>query len=71
MAPQKMITTSIKNTDNEIIAVRKCSEPEEKAKTIYKALGYVEKPFVRRKFVVPQMIRKKSQQQNNENFTDG
>ena len=54
ISPQKMVTTSVINTDNETISVRKCSEPEEKAKQIYDVLGYAHKPFIRKKSVVPQ-----------------
>ena len=54
-----MVTTSVINTDNETISVRKCSEPEEKAKQIYDVLGYTHKPFIRKKSVVPHETLKK------------
>jgi hypothetical protein len=37
---------------DEVINVRKCSDPEEKAKQIYDALNFKYVPFVRKKSVV-------------------
>ena len=36
------------------IVVRQCSEPTQKVSAIYQSLNYKEKPFSRKKFVVPQ-----------------
>jgi hypothetical protein len=52
MNTQKCVTTLAQNKADEIISVRKCSEPEEKAKQIYDALRYKYAPFVRKKSVV-------------------
>lgn len=60
MNTQKMVTTNLVNTDNEHISIRKCTSPEEKAQSIYKALNYDQKPFVRKKSVVPQSNLKKN-----------
>ena len=49
---QKAVTTSGQNTFNEIIHIRRCTEPNEKIKTLYQALGYKNYPFVKQKSVV-------------------
>lgn len=61
MNTQKMVTTNLVNTDDERISIRKCSTPEPKVQAIYKALGYEQKPFIRRKSVVPQNIPEKNE----------
>lgn len=48
MNTQKMVTTNLVNTDNERVSIRKCSSPEPKARIICKALGYEEKPFIKK-----------------------
>lgn len=60
MNTQKMVTTHLVNTDNEKISIRKCSTPEPKVQTIYMALGYEQKPFIRKKSVVPQSVTQKN-----------
>ena len=55
MNTQKMVTTHMVNTDEECVSIRKCSLPESKVRIIYKVLGYDEKPFIRKKSVVPQL----------------
>ena len=52
MNTQKIVTTSVENDKNQIIRIRKCSEPKEKAKLIYEALGYKHAPFLCKKSVV-------------------
>lgn len=52
MNTQKCVTTIAQNKSDEVISVRKCSEPEEKTKQIYDALNYKYAPFVRKKSVV-------------------
>lgn len=52
MNTQKCVTTTAQNKADEVISVRKCSEPEEKAKKIYDALNYKYAPFIRKKSVV-------------------
>jgi len=49
---QKVVSTYGKNIFEETIYVRRCTEPNEKVKTIYQALGYRNYPFVKRKSVV-------------------
>ena len=60
---QKVITTSGQNKDNEIIYVRRCTEPNEKVKQIYKALNYKNYPFTKRKSVVHKSELKKNKTQ--------
>ena len=49
---QKVITTCGYNKAEEEIKVRKCSEPEQKLKTILEALNIKKRPFVKLKSVV-------------------
>ena len=42
----------MENNKNQIVRIRKCSEPTEKVKLIYDALGYKHAPFIRKKSVV-------------------
>jgi Fe2+ transport system protein FeoA len=60
MNTQKMVTTHMVNTDEECVSIRKCSLPESKVRIIYKVLGYDEKPFIRKKSVVPQLNLEKN-----------
>jgi hypothetical protein len=50
---QKIVTTTSQNKDNELIYVRRCTEPNQNVKEIYTALNYKNYPFVKRKSVVP------------------
>jgi hypothetical protein len=52
MNTQKCVTTTAQNNKDEIISIRKCSEPEEKAKLIYDTLKFKYIPFIRKKSVV-------------------
>lgn len=52
MHTQKCVTTLAQNKAEEIISIRRCSEPEEKAKKIYDTLRYKYAPFIRKKSVV-------------------
>ena len=52
MNTQKCVTTLAQNKSDEIICIRKCSEPEDKAKKIYDTLNYKYAPFIRKKSVV-------------------
>jgi hypothetical protein len=60
---QKIITTSGQNKDDEIIYVRRCTEPNENVKQIYTALKYKNYPFVKRKSVVHKSELKKNETQ--------
>lgn len=52
MNTQKCVTTIVQNDKDEFVSIRKCSEPEDKAKQIYDALNYKYAPFIRKKSVV-------------------
>lgn len=52
MNTQKCVTTIAQNNKDEIISIRRCSEPDPKAQQIYDALKYKHAPFVRKKSVV-------------------
>jgi hypothetical protein len=52
MNTQKAVTTTAQNKSDEIIYIRRCSEPNEKVKTIYQILKYKTVPFKKKKFVV-------------------
>lgn len=58
---QKVVTTYGQNTFDEMIYVRRCTEPRAKVKEIYQALGYRNYPFVKRKSVVHKSKLKKNQ----------
>ncbi len=53
MNTQKCVTTSIENIKNEIVSIRQCTEPTNKAKQIYDLMHYKYVPFWRKKSVVP------------------
>lgn len=67
---QKIITTTGKNTFDEQIQIRRCSEPNEKVKEIYQALNYKNYPFVKRKSVVPKSELKKNENPLNREIID-
>jgi len=53
MATQKCVTTSLNNIQQQVVSIRKCTEPTAKAKKIYDLMGYKSSPFYRKKSVVP------------------
>lgn len=53
MNTQKCVTTSITNIEDNVISIRKCTEPNQNVKNIYDLLGYKYVPFYRKKSVVP------------------
>jgi len=60
---QKVITTTGKNTFNQVASTRKCSEPNENLKSIYDILKTNYKPFRKRKSVVHKPTPKKIETQ--------
>jgi len=52
MNTQKAVTTTAQNVHDQIIFIRKCSEPNQNVKNIYDALKFKYTPFVKKKFVV-------------------
>lgn len=66
MNTQKAVTTTAQNVQNEIIQIRKCSDPNQNVKGLYDALKFKHVPFTKRKFVVHKMEIKKTQLANYE-----
>jgi hypothetical protein len=64
MNTQKAVTTIAQNKHDEVIQIRKCSEPNEKVKQIYQILKYKPEPYKKKKDVVHKMDLK------NPYFTD-
>lgn len=58
---QKVVTTYGQNKDDEVIYVRRCTEPNEKVKQIYTSLNYRNYPFTKRKSVVHKSEIKKNE----------
>lgn len=54
MNTQKMVTTSIKNDKEQVIIIKKCSQPSSQVMEIYQAAKYKPMPFSLKKYVVPQ-----------------
>lgn len=52
MNTQKAVTTLAQNAHDEVIMIRRCSEPTQSAKKMYDALKYKYAPFVKKKSVV-------------------
>src|SRR5690606_21763158 len=58
---QKLVTTTGQNKDDEVIYVRRCTEPNENVQKIYAALKYKNYPFTKRKSVVHKSEIKKNE----------
>jgi transposase len=54
MNTQKIVTTSIKNDKNQLILLKKCSQPNSEVTAIYQAAKYKPMPFGLKKYVLPQ-----------------
>ena len=52
MNTQKAVTTLAQNKDDEVIMIRRCSEPNEQVRRLYDALKYKYAPYIKRKSVV-------------------
>jgi len=52
MNTQKAVTTLAQNSYDEVIMIRRCSEPNQSVKKLYDALKYKYAPFVKKKSVV-------------------
>lgn len=52
MNTQKAVTTTAQNNLDEIIQIRRCTEPNENVKRIYDILKYKSEPYKKKKFVV-------------------
>ena len=55
MNTQKAVTTTAQNNNEQIIQIRRCTEPNEKVKRIYNILKYKPEPYKKKKFVVHKM----------------
>jgi transposase len=54
MNTQKMVSTSIKNNKEQLILLKKCSQPNSEVNAIYQATKYKPMPFSLKKYVLPQ-----------------
>ena len=52
MNTQKAVTTLAQNNHEEVILIRRCSEPNQQVRNLYDALKYKYAPFIKRKSVV-------------------
>ena len=52
MNTQKTVTTTAQNNSDQIIQIRRCSEPNDTVKKIYQVLKYKSTPFKKKKVVV-------------------
>lgn len=71
MNTQKCVTTTMQNTREQWVSIRKCSEPQDIVKRIYDALKYKYAPFIRKKSVVPKTLTKKNEVTENYNLMSG
>jgi len=56
MNTQKAVTTLAQNIHDEVIMIRRCSEPTQQVRKIYDALKYKYAPFVKKKSVVHKSV---------------
>jgi hypothetical protein len=61
MNTQKAVTTTVQNNCEQIIQIRRCSEPNKNVKQIYHALNYKSAPFKKKKVVVHKTDFKKNE----------
>jgi len=54
MNTQKMVVSTVRDTNDQLLLIKKCSRPHPKALEIYQALNLKQMPFTMKKFVVPQ-----------------
>ena len=52
MNTQKAVTTLAQNVHDQVIMIRRCSEPNQHVRKLYDALKYKYAPFIKRKSVV-------------------
>jgi hypothetical protein len=71
MNTQKAVTTTAQNVHDQIIVIRRCSEPNQNVKLIYDALKFKYAPFVKKKFVVHKPISKNDTPLVNQVFLSG
>lgn len=61
MNTQKAVSTLAQNTEDKVIIIRRCSEPNQKVRQIYDALKYKYAPYIRKKSVVHKSELEESQ----------
>ena len=71
MNTQKAVTTTAQNVHDQIIVIRRCSEPNQNVKNIYDALKFKYAPFVKKKFVVHKPESKNDKSLINQDFLSG
>lgn len=71
MNTQKVVTTTMNNHSDQQIIIRQCSEPTEQVRKMYTVLQYKQKPFTRKKSVVPLTEIQKAQTHVNPIFFPG
>jgi hypothetical protein len=71
MNTQKAVTTLAQNVADEIISIRRCSEPNRQVKQLYDILKYKYVPFVKKKSVVHKPEANKCQSNENQYFLTG
>ena len=71
MNTQKAVTTLAQNQQEEVIMIRRCSEPNPNVRKLYDALKYKYAPFVKRKSVVHKSEFEKNQFVENQTLYSG
>lgn len=71
MNTQKAVTTLAQNNHEEVIMIRRCSEPNQPVRKLYDALKYKYAPFVKRKSVVHKSELENCQFIEQQQFSSG
>jgi hypothetical protein len=71
MNTQKAVTTVAQNVHDQVIIIRRCSEPTQRVRQIFDVLKYKHTPFVKKKFVVHKSELKKNESPYFREFDDG
>ena len=71
MNTQKAVTTLAQNVHDQVINIRKCSEPDQNVTRLYDALKYKHAPFIRKKSVVHKPEPFESQLAEKQTFFSG
>jgi hypothetical protein len=69
MNTQKAVTTLAQNVQDEVIMIRRCSEPNQNVRKLYDALKYKYAPFIKRKSVVHKSELEKNQFIEKQSFS--
>lgn len=71
MNTQKAVTTLAQNVQDEVIMIRRCSEPNQQVRKIYDALKYKYAPFKKKKSVVHKSVLNDCQFIEQQSFLSG